>query len=127
TNTAAKSSEPVQCTAQSAATAAPSNATSPQDTTPSLQADATVPQAGTATTPDSPPSPLSGRKFDLIVSNPPYLTDAEWLVADPEVKDHEPYGALVAPEDGLADLRKIICAAPQFLASGGLLALETGI
>lgn len=72
-------------------------------------------------------SVFTGGAFDLIVSNPPYLTHAEWEVADPEVKDYEPYGALVATEDGLADLRAILCAAPAFLAPGGLLALETGI
>lgn len=72
-------------------------------------------------------APLEGGRFDLIVSNPPYLTEAEWHCADPEVKDYEPYGALVAPEDGLADLRQIVLAAPPFLAAGGLLALETGI
>lgn len=70
---------------------------------------------------------LADKKFDLIVSNPPYLTEAEWLAVDPEVKDYEPYHALVAAKDGLADLLEILTAAPQFLTSGGLLALETGI
>lgn len=65
--------------------------------------------------------------FDLLVSNPPYLTQAEWESAAPEVKDHDPRAALVAEEDGLADLRTIVEAAPAFLASGGLLALETGL
>lgn len=70
---------------------------------------------------------LAGQRFDLIVSNPPYLTQAEWQAADPEVKDYEPYGALVAANNGLADLQAILATAPQFLAPGGLLALETGI
>lgn len=64
---------------------------------------------------------------DCIVSNPPYLTDAEWAEARREVREHEPREALVAPENGLADLRRIIGAALQRLAPGGLLALETGI
>jgi release factor glutamine methyltransferase len=66
-------------------------------------------------------------RFELIVSNPPYLTDAETDAAAPEVRGHEPRSALVGGLDGLVDLREIISAASQFLAPGGLLALETGI
>lgn len=66
-------------------------------------------------------------RYDLIVSNPPYLTDAETDEASPEVRQFEPRSALVAADAGLADLRAIIAAAPGFLADGGLLALETGI
>jgi release factor glutamine methyltransferase len=66
-------------------------------------------------------------RFELIVSNPPYLTDAETDAAAPEVRGHEPCSALVGGLDGLVDLREIISAASPFLAPGGLLALETGI
>ena len=66
-------------------------------------------------------------RFELIVSNPPYLTDAETDAAAPEVRGHEPRSALVGGLDGLVDFREIISAASQFLAPGGLLALETGI
>lgn len=66
-------------------------------------------------------------RFELIVSNPPYLTDAETDAAAPEVRGHEPRSALVGGLDGLVDLREIISAASPFLALGGLLALETGI
>jgi len=66
-------------------------------------------------------------QFDLIISNPPYLTDDEWLAAEPEVRDHEPKTALVAGEDGIADLRTILKRAPEYLRPGGLVALETGI
>ena len=66
-------------------------------------------------------------RYDLIASNPPYLTDAETDEASPEVRQFEPRSALVAADAGLADLRAIIAAAPGFLADGGLLALETGI
>ena len=65
--------------------------------------------------------------FDAIVSNPPYLTDAEVAVAEPEVKNHEPHTALIAPAEGLADLEKILRQAFSKLAPGGFLALETGI
>lgn len=66
-------------------------------------------------------------RFDLIVSNPPYLTAAETAEAQPEVRNFEPVSALTGGSDGLADLRQIIAATPRWLASGGLLALETGI
>jgi release factor glutamine methyltransferase len=69
----------------------------------------------------------SKMRFDLIVSNPPYLTEEEWLTAEPEVKNFEPKSALVAANDGIADLLHILEIAPQWLNSGGWLALETGI
>jgi len=66
-------------------------------------------------------------RFDLIVANPPYLSAAEVAQTEPEVQGHEPPAALAAAEDGMADLRSILDGAPRFLASGGWLALETGI
>lgn len=68
-----------------------------------------------------------GTRFDLIVSNPPYLTEAEMQTAEPEVVANEPSDALVAGADGLGDLRQIIAAARSHLKDGGMLALETGI
>lgn len=65
--------------------------------------------------------------FDLIVSNPPYLTEAEWSAAEPEVREHEPRVALVADDEGCADLVHIITEAPKRLRPGGWLFLETGI
>jgi len=69
----------------------------------------------------------AGEQFDLIVANPPYLSEAETAAAEPEVRGHEPRSALVSSEDGIADLRVIVAASPQFLNTGGLLALETGV
>jgi release factor glutamine methyltransferase len=69
----------------------------------------------------------SGEAYDVIVSNPPYLTEDEVAGAEPEVRLHDPRAALVAPDDGLADLRVIVREAAVRLAPGGLLALETGI
>ncbi len=66
-------------------------------------------------------------RFDVIVSNPPYLTDAEVAEAEPEVRDHDPLSALAAPDAGLADLRRILAEAPARLAPGGWLFLETGV
>ena len=70
---------------------------------------------------------LDGERFDLIVSNPPYLTEAEMQTAEPEVAAHEPVSALVSGPNGLDDLRQIIGGAAERLKPGGLLALETGI
>lgn len=69
----------------------------------------------------------AGAVFDVIVSNPPYLTDEEVASAEPEVRLHDPLSALVAPDAGMADLKKIIAGAAARLAPGGLLALETGV
>jgi release factor glutamine methyltransferase len=66
-------------------------------------------------------------KYNLIISNPPYLTDAEVATAEPEVRLHDPLSALVASEEGIADLRHILEGAPKFLNSGGSIVLETGI
>lgn len=70
---------------------------------------------------------LEESPFDLIVSNPPYLTEEEWESAQPEVREYDPKPALVAAEDGIADLRQIITGAGAFLRPGGALFLETGI
>jgi release factor glutamine methyltransferase len=69
----------------------------------------------------------AGRKFHLIVANPPYLSESEVAEAQPEVKDHEPRVALTPGGDGSASLRQILAAAPGYLEAGGLLACETGI
>ena len=66
-------------------------------------------------------------RFDLIVSNPPYLNEAEMQTAEPEVIDHEPHNALASGKEGLDDLGLIFKSVPKHLAEGGLLALETGI
>lgn len=70
----------------------------------------------------------AGTRFDLIVANPPYLSPEETASAPPEVRGFEPSAALTPPGSatGLEDLLAIIAAAPAFLSTGGLLALETG-
>ncbi len=65
--------------------------------------------------------------YELIVSNPPYLTREEWECAEPEVRNFDPYAALVAEDDGLADLSRILREAPAHLSAGGVLLMETGI
>lgn len=64
---------------------------------------------------------------DAIVANPPYLSEGEWRSARPEVREHEPRDALVAADEGIADLRKILLAALPRLAPAGFVAMEMGI
>lgn len=66
-------------------------------------------------------------RFDLIVANPPYLSEAEAAAAMPEVRDHEPPRALTPGREGTEALAHILAQAPRFLAEPGLLACETGI
>jgi release factor glutamine methyltransferase len=68
--------------------------------------------------------PLGGEKLDAVVSNPPYLSEAEYLVLDPAVRDHEPEAALSSGPDGLADTRRLLLEGQSVLKSGGWLALE---
>lgn len=65
--------------------------------------------------------------FPLIVSNPPYLSEEETKATTPEVRGFEPLSALASANAGLADLERLLREAPGHLATGGLLALETGI
>jgi release factor glutamine methyltransferase len=68
--------------------------------------------------------PLAGERFDLIVSNPPYVA-----AGDPhlEALRHEPPGALVAGVDGLDAIREIARGAPAHLPPGGWLLIEHGM
>jgi len=66
-------------------------------------------------------------RFDLIVSNPPYLTEEEWMTAAPEVRVHEPKQALVAEDEGCAALERILETSLDRIEPGGHLALETGM
>lgn len=65
-------------------------------------------------------------KFDLIVSNPPYIPDAQVESLSPEVRLHDPHLALKGGPDGLAAYRAIIGAAPAHLHPGGHLLFEIG-
>ena len=63
--------------------------------------------------------------FHAISANPPYVAEGEWPGLEAEVRNHEPKTALTAAEGGMADIRRIITAAPLYLAPGGRLFLET--
>lgn len=67
----------------------------------------------------------SGRMFDLIVSNPPYLTDEDMRQLQPEVA-FEPQTALIGGADGLDFYRRIVPQAKKFLKPGGMLGFEIG-
>lgn len=71
-------------------------------------------------------SPFAGRTFDLIVSNPPYLTSDEWRSAPPEVREWEPRDAMEAGADGLDVIRPLVLAAMPALRPNGWAALEVG-
>lgn len=68
---------------------------------------------------------LHGRQYDLIISNPPYVT-GESMAALPDEYRHEPEMALGSGLDGLDHVRTILREAPAFLRPGGLLVVEVG-
>ncbi|MER2297837.1 peptide chain release factor N(5)-glutamine methyltransferase [Pseudomonas promysalinigenes] len=70
-------------------------------------------------------SHLAGQRFDLILSNPPYIRAQDPHLAEGDVR-FEPSSALVAGNDGLDDLRAIAAQAPEHLLPGGWLLLEHG-
>lgn len=70
--------------------------------------------------------PLTGKKYDIIVSNPPYIPEEEWENLMPEVRDHEPKSALVGGKDGLDFYRRILNDAPNYLKKDGRIFLEIG-
>jgi release factor glutamine methyltransferase len=71
--------------------------------------------------------PFAGQRFDLIVSNPPYIPTADLEYLQPEVRDFEPRGALDGGTDGFDFYRLIIPAARDHLTDGGWLLVEIGI
>lgn len=65
-------------------------------------------------------------KFNVIVSNPPYIPSAEIPKLMPEVRDFEPHEALDGLEDGLFFYRKIVAGSVEYLLDGGILCMEIG-
>ncbi len=70
-------------------------------------------------------SALSGQRFAMIVSNPPYIASGDSHLAQGDLR-FEPRAALVAGDDGLEDIRGIVTSAPAHLAAGGWLLFEHG-
>src|SRR5207245_2797760 len=69
-------------------------------------------------------APLAGQRYSAIVSNPPYLTEAEYAALDPAVRLFEPREALVSGGDGLTATRALLAGARALLEPGGFVALE---
>ena len=67
-----------------------------------------------------------GERFDVVVSNPPYVSEKEWDSLPREVRGFEPAGALLAGPDGLAMIRPLVADAGEYLKPGGRLWLEIG-
>lgn len=73
--------------------------------------------------------PLEGlpdTQLDWIVSNPPYVSTAEYPFLSPDVRDHEPETALLGGANGLDVITDILEGAPRFLKPGGRIGLEIG-
>jgi len=69
---------------------------------------------------------LDQSRFDLIVSNPPYVSEPEYARLDKNVRDYEPKGALLAGRDGLEVYRRILERVGHFLKTDGALMMEIG-
>jgi release factor glutamine methyltransferase len=70
--------------------------------------------------------PVDGKRFDLVLANPPYVAEADAHLAQGDLR-FEPRAALVAGADGLDAIRGIVDAAPAHLNPGGWLLLEHGL
>ena len=70
--------------------------------------------------------PVRDMTFDLVLSNPPYLTDEEWNAAQPEVREWEPRLAMVADDGGMAVIRDLIGGLKEVLRPGGWVGFEVG-
>lgn len=68
-----------------------------------------------------------GQKFDIIVSNPPYIPTQDIATLAPEVKDYDPMQALDGGADGYVSYCRIAELAPELLRVGGYILLEAGI
>ncbi len=66
------------------------------------------------------------RSMGLVVSNPPYVSDGEWLDLSPDVRNHEPPGALRGGADGMDVYRRLLPQAVTALMPGGRLFVEVG-
>jgi release factor glutamine methyltransferase len=68
--------------------------------------------------------PLRNGAFDALISNPPYLTEAEYTGLDPAVREWEPAVALVSGPDGMAATARLLDEGRYVLRAGAWLALE---
>jgi release factor glutamine methyltransferase len=75
---------------------------------------------------DLPAGAIPEGGFDVMVSNPPYICEAEFALLDANVRDHEPRGALVAGVDGLTFYRAVAERGRGMLSAGGAVLVEIG-
>lgn len=68
-----------------------------------------------------------GQRFDLLLSNPPYIPTADIAALDPEVRAHDPHLALDGGADGLAAYREIVPLLSDLLTEDGITVLEIGV
>ena len=68
----------------------------------------------------------SGARFDVVISNPPYVSETEWESLPREVRDFEPSVALLGGPDGLSVIRRLVREGAGFLLPGGELRCEIG-
>lgn len=71
-------------------------------------------------------APLQGEKIDILISNPPYISEAEWEIMDESVRMYEPKTALFAKNDGLAVYQKLALESRDLLKTDGKIFLEIG-
>ena len=72
-------------------------------------------------------APLNGNKFDLIVSNPPYIPQKDIATLEDDVKEYEPVSALTDGGDGLSYYRRLLSEGKAYIKENGFIALEIGI
>ncbi len=70
--------------------------------------------------------PLLEHQVDVILSNPPYIAESEWMILQPEVRCFEPRLALAGGRDGMDICRRLLRQAPSYLKPGGALLMEVG-
>ena len=70
--------------------------------------------------------PVKNEVFDLIVSNPPYISETEYRNLSPLVREHEPAMALLAGPEGLDIYKRLVCQAKDRLAQNGWVVWEIG-
>lgn len=70
--------------------------------------------------------PLKGETFDVVLCNPPYISEDEKTVMDQSVLDHEPQSALFAEEDGLAIYKRLAASIEDYLNPNAQIFLEIG-
>jgi release factor glutamine methyltransferase len=71
-------------------------------------------------------APFEGQKADFIVSNPPYLAKQEFENLDPDVKNYEPYLALVGGETGLEFYERFLTLLPRYVKKNAKIFFEIG-